>query len=97
MELLTNYTEPELMVLAIALYVLGIMLKNTEAIADRFIPVILGVTGLLLSTTYILANSDIHTVQGIMTGLFSGVVQGILAAGLSTYVDQMIKQLRKDE
>lgn len=97
MELILNYIKPELVVLAIVLYFLGMMLKNTEAIADKFIPVLLGLTGIVLSLIYVLANSDISTSQNILMGIFTGIVQGILVAGLSTYVDQIIKQSGKDE
>lgn len=97
MELIMNYIKPELMILAIALYFLGIMLKNTETIADKFIPALLGLTGVVLSMIYVLANSDISTSQNILMGIFTGIVQGILVAGLSTYVDQIIKQSGKDE
>ncbi|MCM1496015.1 MAG: phage holin family protein [Bacteroides sp.] len=97
MELILNYIKPELVVLAIALYFLGRMLKNAETIADKFIPALLGLTGIILSLIYVLANSDISTAQNILRGIFTGIVQGILAASLSTYVNQMIKQSGKDE
>lgn len=97
MELIMNYIKPELMVLAIALYLLGIMLKNTETAADKFIPAILGLTGIALSLIYVLANCDIHTPQNILMGIFTGTVQGVLAAGLSTYINQIIKQSGKEE
>lgn len=97
MELILNYIKPELVALAIALYFLGGMLKNAETIADKFIPALLGLTGIILSLIYVLASSDTSTAQNIWMGIFTGIVQGILAASLSTYVNQIIKQSGKDE
>ena len=42
MEQIMNYVKPELVVVAIALYFVGIGLKNTEKVADKYIPAILG-------------------------------------------------------
>ena len=64
MEALVDYIKPELLITAIALYFMGIALKEAQAVKDKYIT----------STT-----------------------QGVLVAGLSTYVNQLIKQLEKDE
>ena len=42
MEQLTNYVKPELIVVAIALYFVGMALKQTQAVKDKYIPLILG-------------------------------------------------------
>lgn len=97
MELIMNYIKPELVVLAVALYFLGMTLKNMGGIPDKFIPMILGIAGIVLSLIYVWANSDFSTTQNILMGIFTATVQGILVSGLSTYVNQMIKQLGKDE
>jgi hypothetical protein len=41
--------------------------------------------------------STIGTVQEMAMAVFTSIVQGILTAGLSTYVNQIIKQAGKEE
>ena len=42
MEQITNYVKPELVVVAIALYFVGMALKQAQAVKDKYIPLILG-------------------------------------------------------
>lgn len=44
-----------------------------------------------------LATSPLGSGQEIAMAIFIAIVQGILMAGLSTYVNQIIKQANKDE
>lgn len=98
MDLVMNYVKPELVVVAIVLYLIGIGLKKTEFISDKYIPVILGCIGIVMALIYVLAVSlPISGTGEVLMAIFTAIVQGILCAGLSTYVNQMIKQLRKDE
>ena len=46
MEQIMNYVQPELIVVAIVLYFCGMGLKQTQAIKDKYIPLILGVGGI---------------------------------------------------
>lgn len=92
-----NYIKPELIVVAIVLYFIGIAIKKAETIKDKYIPYVLGVIGVILCAIWIIANSPIGTVQEILMAVFTAIVQGILVAGLSTYVNQLIKQVKKEE
>ena len=96
MEQIINYIKPELIVVAIVLYFVGMGLKQTQAVKDKYIPVILGATGLLLATIYVIATCPIGTMQEIAMAVFTAIVQGVLVAGLSTYVNQIIKQANKE-
>ena len=87
-----NYIKPELIVVAIALYILGIGIKKTESIKDKYIPAILGALGIVLCAIWVMANSPLGNAQEIMMAVFTSIIQGILVAGLSTYVNQLIKQ-----
>lgn len=42
MEALVDYIKPELLITAIALYFMGIALKEAQAVKDKYIPLILG-------------------------------------------------------
>mgnify|MGYP002765355686 FL=1 len=92
MDGIMNYIKPELIVVAIALYILGIGIKKTESIKDKYIPAILGALGIVLCAIWVMANSPLGNAQEIMMAVFTSIIQGILVAGLSTYVNQLIKQ-----
>ena len=97
MEQILNYVKPELVVVAIVLYFVGIGLKNTEKVADKYIPASLGVIGIAICGIYVVATCDLKGTQNIAMAIFTAIVQGILVAGLSNYVNQLIKQMNKDE
>lgn len=97
MEQIINYVKPELLVLAVVLYFVGMALKKTEKISDKYIPLILGAVGVALAAVYVIGTSGLTGRQEIAMAVFTAIVQGILVAGLSTYVNQIFKQIGKDE
>lgn len=90
-----EYVKPELIVVAIVLYIVGAGIKKAESVKDKYIPYILGVFGIVLCAIWVLANSPLGTTQEVLMAIFTSIVQGILVAGLSTYVNQLIKQANK--
>ena len=96
-EMLKEYIKPELLILAIVLYFIGIGFKNTELVKDKYIPIILGILGIIISAIYVIATSDIFGYKEVLMAIFTSVVQGILVAGTSVYVNQIIKQKNKEE
>lgn len=97
MEQIMNYVKPELIVVAIVLYFIGMGLKRAETISDKYIPLILGGIGIVLCAIWVLATCPLDTGQNIAMAVFTAIIQGILVAGLSTYVNQIIKQVQKTE
>lgn len=97
MEQIMNYVKPELIVVAVVLYFVGMGLKQAQAVKDKYIPLILGAAGIVLCAIWVLATSPLGTGQEIAMAVFTALVQGILVAGLSTYVNQVIKQVQKTE
>ena len=95
MENLTQFIKPELLILAPVLYIIGAGLKKSQRISDNFIPLILGLCGVVLATAYVLGTSDISGWRGGILAAFTAVTQGILCAGASVYVSQLIKQAGK--
>lgn len=96
-QVIQNYIKPELLVVAIVLYFIGIGIKNTEKISDKYIPIILGVLGVIISAIYIVATSVFNGYQSVLMAIFTAIVQGIMVAGLSVYANQIIKQSQKEE
>ena len=97
MEQIMNYVKPELIVVAIVLYFVGMGLKQAQAVKDKYIPLILGGVGVVLCAIWVIATSTIGHGQDIAMAVFTAIVQGILVAGLSTYINQIIKQAKKTE
>ena len=95
-ELIQQYLKPELLVLIPVLYFIGMAMKKSS-ISDNFIPVLLGVFGILLSVTYLIATVDVNTYKDVAILIFTGITQGILLAGGSVYVNQVIKQSSKND
>ena len=81
-----DYVKPELLIVTAVLYFFGIALKQAEFIKDKYIPITLGATGIIICGIWV-----------TLTAVFASVTQGIVVAGLSTYIHQIIKQAGKEE
>lgn len=84
MEIL-DYILQERLILIPVLYVLAEIIKMTELIKNKYIPLIILILGILLS---------------LMLGGFTladNIIQGILVAGATVLTNQMIKQSQKEE
>lgn len=97
MEQIINYIKPELVPVAVVCYIIGAALKHTELLKDKYIPVVLGAFSVLTCAVYVCATSDLSTAQNVLMAVFVAVVQGLLLAGGSVYVNQIIKQTKKEE
>ena len=97
MELLMNYIKPQLIIVSIALYFIGVWIKDTEYIKDKWIPVILGIVSIIICAIWVMATTPIGSGQALLMAIFTAIIQGILVAALSTYVNQLIKQAKKIE
>lgn len=97
MEQIMDYVKPELIVVAVVLYFVGVGLKKARAIPDKYIPIILGAAGIVICAVWVVATCPLDSGQNIAMAIFTAIVQGILVAGLSTYVNQIIKQVQKTE
>ena len=97
MEQIMNYVKPELVVVAVVLYFVGMALKKSQTVADKYIPLTLGACGMIICGIYVVATCSLSGMQNVAMAIFTAVVQGILVAGLSTYINQIIKQANKEE
>lgn len=94
-EMLKEFIRPELLVLIPVLYCIGAGLKKAQAFADKHIPIALGTVGIALAALWVVATSTIASPQDGALAVFTAIVQGVLVAGASVYVNQVIKQARK--
>ncbi|MGN0520295.1 MAG: phage holin family protein [Candidatus Fimenecus sp.] len=77
------YIVDRALILIPVLNILGMILKNTEKIPDKFIPLILLVFGMLGAVALSGFSAD-------------SVVQGVLVTGAAVYGNQIVKQLKKE-
>ena len=52
MEEIMKYVKPELLMVAVVLYFIGIGLKQSQAVRDKYIPLILGGIGIVLCAVW---------------------------------------------
>ena len=97
MEQVMSYVKPELLVVTVVLYFVGMGLKKAQYFADKHIPAVLGIAGCALASLYVFGTCDVSNVKEASMAVFTAIVQGILVAGLSTYVNQLLKQASKEE
>lgn len=89
MDLVMQFINPELAIIIAVCYVLGLFLKSSH-IGDWLIPFILLVFAILLTIVYIaIVLGEGFTAKVIVTGL----IQGLLAASIAVYGNQLIKQV----
>lgn len=87
-----DYITPELMVLIPVLYLIGASLKRYQRFADKHIPIVLGIIGIAIAMIY-----EFSIIGVSWDALYASIIQGILCAGASVYVNQTVKQIQKDE
>lgn len=92
-----EYIKPELLILVPVMYLLGIGLKQTTLLKDKWIPFVLGLVSILLSILYVVATTDMAGYKDVLMGVFIAITQGILCAGGSVYVNQLVVQAKKKE
>lgn len=89
--------HPGLIVVIAVLVILGLGLKNTTLIKDKYIPLALGAVSVLLCGAALIIQA-VPVTGGDWLGLaFDSFTQGILCAGVAVYGNQVVKQLGKKE
>ena len=91
-----DFIRPELLILIPVLVLIGTGIKKSK-ISDSYIPLILGITGIVLAAIYLFATVPDATTQDIMTAIFTAITQGILCAGASDYATQLDKPAQKED
>lgn len=77
-----EYISENGLVLVPVLNIIGMIVKNTEKIPDKYIPIILLVFGIM--GTLAIMGISAHS-----------VIQGVLITGTAVYGNQLVKQLNK--
>jgi hypothetical protein len=77
---IAKYIKPELSVLVIVAFCVGLWLKKNPKISDFLIPLILVVMCLILSTGYLLVATVIESWRDVLLVILSAITQAILIA-----------------
>ena len=93
---MTQYIKPELLVLIPACLIIGLAIKHTELVNNKYIPLINGVVAIVLAAIWIVSTTTCVDAQSVTSAIFISVIQGVLCAGTATYGDQLVKQLGKE-
>lgn len=96
MDKILEFIKPELLILIPVIYFIGIAIKKSNT-PDKFIPLTLGFISIVLCGTWVLSTSTLAVWQDGLMAAFVAVTQGVLIAGTSVYVNQLIKQSTKTE
>lgn len=94
---MTQYIKPELLVLIPVCLIIGLVIKHTEAVSNKYIPLINGIVAIVLSAIWIVSTTPFVDAQSVASAIFVAIVQGVLCAGAATYGDQFVKQLGKED
>lgn len=83
-----KFVDPKILILVAFLYIIGMLIKQTEKIKSKYIPLILWVIGLAMSIIF-------YALEGGFTAdiVFNGVIQGTFVTALAVWGNQVFKQL----
>ena len=95
MEEIIQYIKPELLVLVPVLCFVGAGVKKSS-LKDKYIPLVLGLCGVILAGMWIFASTAIGTLREGVLAVFMSLTQGILCAGTSVYAHQLVHQAKKE-
>ena len=91
---LMKFIPGYLVILITAAYVLGSILKGMNAFKDKYITLVLGIFCITIAIALIIINGQYKV---MLDAIVNGLLQGIIAWGISIGVNQTIKQLNKNE
>ena len=90
MEQMFEYVKAELIVLIPVLFFIGEGIGSRQ-VKNKFIPFILMAIGIVLSGLWVFGTTAVAGTQDIALAVFTSIVQGIIVAGMSTYVKELTK------
>lgn len=91
---LMEYVPSHMMILIVAIYVIGIFLKNINSVKDNYITIILMLFGITFAVLLSIINSQYKVALDVIV---NGILQGILCWGVAVGINQTAKQLTKED
>lgn len=90
-EALIKFIRPELLILVPVLYMIGVALKSNTNFENKYIPIALGLISITLCIIETVSMSAMNDFHEVLSAVFTAVTQGIMCAGASVYVNQLVK------
>jgi len=87
------YGFTEVAAIVVICYLIGMCLKILPAVPDKAIPVLVGICGLILGIVAYIATPEIMATDNIFDAAAIGIVSGLASTG----INQIGKQLTKEE
>ena len=77
-----DYVKPELLVVAVVLSFIGMWLKQSETVKDKYIPLINGLIGVAICAIYVFATCACGSGQDIALAVFTATYTGRPCGGI---------------
>ncbi len=88
-----EYVYPELLFLVPFLNLTGWWIKHKTRLSNRFIPIVLGIVAMVLSSFYIYATMG----ETFSDSVLKGILQGVFLASTAVYANQLTKTVENDK
>ena len=75
MEEVMNYIKPELVLVSLVLYFIGMWFKKASFVKDKYIPLLLGGTGVLLCGIWVFSNCSCSSPKELAMAVFTTFTQ----------------------
>lgn len=85
-----EFLDSKIVFLVAFTYVVGVFLRSTEKLDNKFIPLYLWVVAVIASIAYYLIEGGASTAQIV----FNGLVQGTFVAAVAVWGNQVYSQLK---
>ena len=87
---LVEFLPADLLIVALVVYLIGMILKKVEFIKDCYIPLILLVVAIIITIVFSAISLGYGFTPKTIT---DGIVYGIIVASAAVFCNQMLKQL----
>lgn len=88
---ITQYVNAQFLILIPVIYLIGMFIKSANFYNNRFIPLTLGVTGIVLGILLALLNQVYSDIQ---LNVFNGAMQGLFCAGMAVFGNEVYSQMK---
>ena len=97
--LVSSFVDPKLAIVPIVLYVIGVFIKNSESVPNKYIPFLLMPCGIILAAGILFTGLPDYGAPSVVSLIVTSIIQGIICAAVAVFANQLIKQgtSKKDE
>lgn len=91
-----KYMKPELLIVSLILYFIGITLIHSKLLSNRNFPKTVFYLGISISITYVILSSEIISWIGLISALIISFIQGVICGIIPVFIYILTsKQIKK--